>query len=126
MITGLYIAIFALIQAGMVVWIARTRMKEKVSLGVSDSEILERRTRVYGNFIEIVPMGLILMAVAEVNGAGPLAAHVIGVLLVLSRASHAYGLLVGPGYGLWRMVGMILAMLTFMIGAALCSLLVLF
>lgn len=120
MITGGYVAVLALVQAAMVVWIAMTRMHEKVSLGTGDSEALEQRTRVYGNFTEIVPMALLLMLVSEIGG-GPLwAIHWMGALLILSRLSHAKGLLTPPGYGGYRKAGMLFALAVFLIGSVLC------
>ena len=120
MITGLYIAIFAIIQAMMVVWIAKSRYSEKVVLGNGDSEILEKKSRVYGNFVEVVPTAILLMLIAELGGAPLWVIHWMGTLMVLSRISHAKGLLTPPGYGTYRMAGMLLAMSVFLIGALLC------
>lgn len=120
MITGFYIAIFALVQAAMVVWIAKSRYQEKVVLGAGDSEILERKTRVYGNFTEVVPVAILLMLIAELGGAPLWIIHWMGVLMIISRLSHAIGLLRPPGYGPFRMAGMLFAMAVFFIGAALC------
>jgi len=120
MITGIYIALFALVQAAMVVWIGKSRYKERVVLGVGDSEILERKSRVYGNFVEVVPTAILLMVIAELGGAPLWIIHWMGVLMILSRIFHAIGLLRPPGYGPFRMAGMLLAMVTFMIGAGLC------
>lgn len=126
MITGLYAAIFAFVQAVMVVWIAKTRMKEQVSLGDGDNPVIQTKSRVYGNFVEIVPMALILMALAEFGGAPLWCVHGMGGLMVVSRLSHGYGLLKPPGYGVFRMVGMVLSMGVYLIGAGLCFWLALF
>lgn len=120
MITGVYIAIFAIVQAVMVVWIAKTRMAEKVSLGSGDSSLLEVRSRVYGNFIEVVPVAVLLMLIAELGGAPHWIIHWMGGLMILSRVFHARGLLTPPGYGKYRMAGMMLAMAVFVIGAVMC------
>lgn len=120
MITGLYAAIFVLIQMVMVIWIARSRVKEKVSLGDGGDDSLLRKTRVYGNFTEVVPMALLLMLLVEMNTMIPWIVHLMGTMMMGSRVLHALGLLTGPGYGLYRMVGMLLTMAVFIIGAALC------
>lgn len=120
MITGVYIAIFALVQAAMVVWIAKSRFSEKVALGAGDSKLLESKTRVYGNFTEVVPIACLLMLVSELGGAPLWTIHWMGLLMILSRISHAKGLLTPPGYGAYRMAGMLLAMAVFLIGAMLC------
>jgi len=123
MITGLYAAIFAITQAFMVIWIARSRIKEKVSLGTAKSSTLEIKSRVYGNFTEVVPLGLLLMLIAELGQAPTWTIHLMGVFMLSSRALHAKGLVTPPGYGLYRMTGMIFAMLSYIIGAIICLLL---
>lgn len=123
MVTGLYIAIFALVQAGMVVWIARSRFKDKVSLGAGNSEALKVKTRVYGNFVEVVPIAGLLMLIAELGGSPLWIIHWMGMLMVLSRVLHAKGMLTPPGYGSYRMAGMLLTASVFLIGAVLCIML---
>jgi len=120
MITGFYIAIFALVQAAMVVWIAKSRYKEKVALGNGDSDLVEVRSRVYGNFTEVVPLAILLMLIAELGGAPIWVIHWMGGLMIISRLSHAKGLLTPPRYGAYRMAGMLLTMAVFLIGACLC------
>lgn len=120
MITGFYVAIFALVQAAMVVWIAKSRYREKVVLGTGDSEVLERKSRVYGNFVEVVPTAVLLMLIAELGGAPLWGIHWMGGLMIVSRISHAKGLLTPPGYGAYRIAGMLLAIAAFLIGAGMC------
>ena len=126
MVTGLYIAVFALVQAGMVIWIARSRLSEKVSLGAGDSDILAVKTRVYGNFVEVVPIAVLLMLVAELGGAPLWIIHWMGVLMVISRIIHAKGMLIPPGHGAYRMAGMLMTAAVFLIGAMICITLVVF
>lgn len=120
MITGFYVAIFALVQAAMVVWIAKSRYKHQVVLGDGEVDGLSRKVRVYGNFVETVPVAILLMLIAELGGAPLWIIHWVGGLMVLSRLSHAKGLLTGPGHGPYRMAGMLLTLAVFLIGAALC------
>lgn len=120
MITGLYVAAFALVQAAMVVWVAKSRYRHHVSLGDGEVEPLVRKTRVYGNFVETVPVAILLMLIAELGGAPLWTIHWMGGLMVVSRISHAIGLLTGPGYGPFRAAGMLMTIAMFLIGAALC------
>ena len=120
MITGFYISIFALAQIAMVVWIAKARYRDRVVLGTGGSDDLEKKSRVYGNFVEVVPTAVLLMLIAELGGAPLWGIHWMGALMILSRILHAIGLMRPPGYGPLRMAGMLLAMATFLIGAALC------
>jgi len=104
----------------MVVWIAKSRYKEKVALGNGDSDLVEVRSRVYGNFTEVVPLAILLMLIAELGGAPIWVIHWMGGLMIISRLSHAKGLLTPPRYGAYRMAGMLLTMAVFLIGACLC------
>lgn len=120
MITGLYAAFFAVFQMVMIPWIVRSRVSEKMSLGMG-SEILQRKVRVYGNFVETVPMVLVLMLIAELSGSPFWALHGIGVLMVVSRLSHAFGMMRGTGINRFREIGVMLTMVSLVAGAALCA-----
>jgi uncharacterized membrane protein YecN with MAPEG domain len=52
---------------------------------------LLRRIRAKGNFIEYVPIGLVLLALAEMGGTGATLLWTMAVLLLLGRVSHAFG-----------------------------------
>ena len=53
---------------------------------------LAERVRRHQNFLEYVPVILILMAAIELNGGSWIFLHVVGVLLIVARVSHAIGL----------------------------------
>lgn len=65
----------------------------------------ERITRVQGNFTESVPLGLILMALLEINGAPGIFLHGLGLLLLLARVMHAVGMSRKPLISLGRILG---------------------
>lgn len=72
--------------------VVQLRMKTRISLGVGDSAEMETRVRAHGNAAEWIPIGLILLFLAEqVQGAHWL---VVGgaALLVLGRILHPLGL----------------------------------
>ncbi|MCD8493906.1 MAG: MAPEG family protein [Alphaproteobacteria bacterium] len=120
MVTGLFAALFALGQIFLSVKIVRLRMKHKVSLGDGGVKPLNTMMRAHGNFTETVPLALILMGLAELGGAPLWTIFVLGAMMVISRASHAYGLLTPPGYGGGRFVGMVLTFSVYALGAGLC------
>ncbi len=84
------------------------RRSSGVSLGIGDSEILERRVRAQANFNEYVPMGLILLLVAETQSANAWVILVAAFALVIGRLLHgiAFGFTVKWVFG--RFVGMLL------------------
>jgi len=116
-----FFAIFALVlsfRAGSY------RGKAGVSILYGDPANMElaQRIRVHQNFIEYVPMVLIVMGALEASGASRMFLYVVGDLLVIARIAHAVGLrhdnmshvgrLIGAGgtalitlvvgaYGLW-------------------------
>jgi uncharacterized membrane protein YecN with MAPEG domain len=72
--------------------IVQFRMKARISLGIGDSDDLETLVRAHGNAAEWIPIGLILLFLAEqAQGSHWL---VIGgaALLVAGRLLHPFGL----------------------------------
>lgn len=125
MITGLYAAILAIILCILIVRVVRLRFKNKTSLGDNGHPDLQTAIRVHGNFVETVPMALILMLCIEMNGMAfwgskNLILHLMGITLVIARALHIYALSTPPGYGTNRKVSMGLTMLVFITGAVFC------
>lgn len=120
MITAIYTAFFALALTAMTFNVARLRYKHRVVLGAGESQELERHIRAHGNFVETVPMALILMILIEAMAGQVWVLHWLGVLMLISRASHFVGLTTGKGYGPYRMGGMLLTFAVYLIGAGLC------
>ncbi len=75
--------------------------------------------RVQANFVENVPLALVLLYLVEVGGAGAGFVHVCGSALVILRVLHAYGLARYEGANYPRLIGaqgtfIILAVLSMM------------
>ncbi|MCS6759577.1 MAG: MAPEG family protein [Candidatus Devosia euplotis] len=51
-----------------------------------------QKIRQHGNFIEWVPLTLVLMILAEAQGIDALWLHAAGVLLLIGRLAHPFGL----------------------------------
>jgi len=116
--TALYALPLALL--GLVLWFRVTKMRAdlKVSIGDSGNPALHERIRQHGNFIEWVPMVLVLMVVAEGNGASALWLNLAGALLLAGRLIHPFGLKAGNAGHPLRIVGntaSLLAILTVMV-----------
>jgi uncharacterized membrane protein YecN with MAPEG domain len=47
--------------------------------------------RRHGNFVEYVPMMMIMLGALELNGASPMLLHGLGVGLITARLLHAIG-----------------------------------
>lgn len=90
--TGLYALPLGAIYLALWMDIARTRGAMNVSIGDAGDTTLLLRIRRHGNFVEWVPMVLIMMMLAEGLGAPALYLHISGALLVLGRLVHPIGL----------------------------------
>ena len=91
-ITPIYAAIFTIIMVGLSAYVIKMRYKHRVSLGDGGNKEMLKAIRAHGNFVEYVPMALILMALLELNGESTTVLHGFGVALLIGRVSHAPGL----------------------------------
>jgi uncharacterized membrane protein YecN with MAPEG domain len=82
------------------------RRKNKVGLGSGGHEDLERAIRAQGNFAEYVPLGIILIACLELNGAPWWLVAIPGITLIISRLIHAQGINIPPPDFGKRVLGM--------------------
>ena len=71
------------------------RKKVGVKIGLSEDAILMRRIRAQGNFIEYVPLALILLALAEYRQTPVAMLWAIAGLLVVGRCLHVAGMMTG-------------------------------
>ena len=116
--TPLYALPLALIY--LVLWfrVSSVRSATGISFGDGGNAQLLQRVRQHGNFVDWVPMVLILMILAEGMGAPALYLHISGVLLLLGRVAHPFGLKPDNAGHPMRYVGNgsnILAMLNLMV-----------
>lgn len=81
--------------------VSKRRLTTMIGLGDGANAELERRIRIHGSFVESVPIALVLLSLFEYAGGEPAYVHSLGLLLLLSRVAHAYGLI----YGLMRTSG---------------------
>lgn len=127
-ITALYAGLLALFALYLSFQAGTYRGKAGISILYGDPANMElaQRVRRHQNFLEYVPIILILMAVVEINGGSPMFLYVVGSLLIVARVAHATGLqhdnmahpgralgaggtallmLVTAGYAVWMAVG---------------------
>lgn len=89
-ITAFYAAILTFLYLALSANVSRLRLKHQISLGSGEVPKLERAMRAHGNFIEYVPLLLILMGLLESLDGSPIALHLMGGLLFIARLSHAF------------------------------------
>lgn len=90
-ITALYAGIFALMAVVLSMMVSAQRRRSDVSILHGDNPKLSEAMRRHGNFIENVPLVLILMGLMEAQGASSFWLHLTGLLLLAVRISHVFG-----------------------------------
>lgn len=91
-ITALYAGLLALWSIALEVPIGRLRMATNVSLEAGGNKELTVAIRRHANFVEHVPLALILLALIELNGTSATLLHLLGSVLLLARVLHPFGL----------------------------------
>lgn len=104
-ITALYAALAGFMVLGLAGLVVKARWRYGTSLGIGTEPGMERAVRVHANFIEYVPLALLLLLVAELNGISASLLHAAGILLLVSRTLHAYGLSQRSGRSFGRFYG---------------------
>ncbi len=115
-----YGALLAILYLALTFTVIRNRYRLKVSLGDGGDEQMNRIIRGHGNFSEYVPMSLLLLAFAEIGGAGAVVTHLGGALLLSVRLLHAYALALTMMNLGARRYGMILTLASIVIGIGAC------
>jgi uncharacterized membrane protein YecN with MAPEG domain len=91
-ITGLYAGLMALIAVALGILVGVQRARTGISILHGQDMNLATAIRRHGNFTEVVPLALILLAALELNGASPGLLHGLGIALVVARIAHPLGL----------------------------------
>ncbi len=110
-ITALYASLAGLFLLVLSFRVVRWRRKLSVGLGDGGQESLLRAQRAQANFIEYVPIALILLAAAESQGLSGWMLQATGAVLVLARLLHAWGLNQSSGRSFGRYWGTLLTWL---------------
>lgn len=104
-ITPLYAMPLALMLFLLWLNVVKRRGTAEVSIGFGNDATLHENIRKHGNFIEFVPLVLVIMALAELRGGNGTALHAAGILLVVSRVLHPFGLHHDRSMHVLRIVG---------------------
>ncbi|MBU3581988.1 MAPEG family protein [Polynucleobacter sp. AP-Capit-er-40B-B4] len=106
LMTSIIAAILTIIFVKLSFAVIGLRRKNKVGLGSGGYDELERAIRAQGNFAEYVPIGLILIACLELNGAPWWLVILPGITLIIGRLIHAKGINEPPPNFSSRVLGM--------------------
>ena len=86
--TLFFAAIFGVIHVFFTLRVGGYRMRSKISLGDGGDNELRNRIRAHGNFIENVPIALLLMLLNDLAGTSETILTILGSILLVSRLVH--------------------------------------
>ena len=95
----------ALIWFALFAQVGRTRSRLGIGLGDNGNPEMYTAVRRYGNFVECVPLALLLLYIVEDNGAAAKWVHALGAILVVARAIHPFGINVDKMNAPARIIG---------------------
>ncbi len=96
-ITLWFIGLFAIIQVPLTMMVGLRRAELRIGFLDGGDKTLLRRVRAHGNFIENVPMIILVLAAAEVCNTPAWALWTAGGLMLTGRLLHVGAMLKGAG-----------------------------
>ncbi|HGG65737.1 MAG TPA: hypothetical protein ENK34_14315 [Rhodobacteraceae bacterium] len=110
-VTPLYAGLVALLFVYLSFRVITVRRSDRISLGDGGKSDMAKRIRAQGNCAEYAPIALILLALAEFQGAPVWVLHLLGIMLLSGRIIHAWGLSQSPQNLNARVLGMLLTLI---------------
>ena len=95
-ITAFYGALLGFLMLYLAFDVVKSRQRHKSGLGHQHNDILVAG-RIHANAAEYIPIVLILIALAELNGAPSGLLHIFGAAFLFARVIHAWGFKVSQG-----------------------------
>ena len=87
-VTLLFAALFGFLHVLFTLHVGGYRFRSKISLGDGGDDQLRNRIRAHGNFIENVPIGLLLLLLNDIKGTSDTALITLGTIFLVSRIVH--------------------------------------
>lgn len=116
-ISSLYIPVFAIFLVVITLRIGTYRRRNRINLGDGGDPKFLRMIRGQGNFIELVPMALILLVLMEITGASGTLLHGLFIALLVGRVLHYLQLTGVFKPLLFRPLGMVLTLGTILVAS---------
>ena len=95
----------------LMIRIGQLRHSRKISVGDGGDDAIIRRMRAQANFVENVPLTLLLFALIEMAGKGGVWLAPLGAVFLIGRVAHGFGM-DADGFKPGRPIGAMTAMLT--------------
>jgi uncharacterized membrane protein YecN with MAPEG domain len=123
-ITAGWLAVLALLYAGLAIEVVRLRRKNRAGFGDADNAQLRSAIRAHAHFAEYVPIIALMAAMLEMSGLPAVSIHGLMATLLVARLLHPFGMYARGGSLLFR-VGRIWGMTLTMIVMIACAVLIL-
>lgn len=91
-LTATYAAILALIYIALSLWVVAGRVSNGALHGDGGKAAFAKRIRSHANFMEYVPLALLLIALLEGGGGSSTLVHILLLVLVVARLLHPIGM----------------------------------
>ena len=121
-ITAAYLGILALLYLVLGLQVSRLRRGHRVLFGDGDNMKLRSAIRAHGNFVEYVPIIVLMVAMLEMSGTPAAMVHLLMGALLVARLLHPLGMYVGPRtlqFQICRVGGILLTLLVLLAAAVL-------
>ncbi len=119
-VTALYAALLALLLVYLSARVIVRRRAMRIGMGDGDDPLLARWVRAQANLAEYAPLGLLLILILEQGGWSPWLLHILGLLLVAGRWSHAFAFTFVEPRPMARVLGMVLTLTSIALSSLLC------
>lgn len=119
LIAGFYVALAALLVLALAVRVMLLRNSRGVGLGTGGDADLERAIRTHANAVEYLPIALLLLVLLAIEQTRPGLLHLFGIVLIVGRVLHVFGLSTGSGRSFGRAAGTGLTVLVMLVMAIL-------
>jgi hypothetical protein len=90
-VTPLYAGLLALLFIALSLQVISARRELRVSVGDGGEKLVIKRMRAQANCAEYAPLGIILLALADLQAMPVWSLHVLGLTLLAGRVLHAHG-----------------------------------
>jgi uncharacterized membrane protein YecN with MAPEG domain len=96
-VTAIYAAVIALMMLALAYRVTGFRRRDSIGMGEHGSRDLQVAVRSHANLVEYAPIFVLLLFIGEINGVTVDWLHAAGLLFVLSRFAHAWGMTASSG-----------------------------
>jgi uncharacterized membrane protein YecN with MAPEG domain len=119
-VTPLYAGLLALWLLVLAMRVIHYRSASRIYLGDGGNPSLLRAIRGQANFVEYVPLALLLMLILEVSRFSIYVIHALGIVLLVARLLHGYAFAYRAEFKFGRYWGAILTFIVIAVAAVLC------